>query len=155
MQGKIATVAPSIPAAVAQTLATTAVVAQTNGASAPAPAAAPADPSSTAEVNAHGVAWNPEYHSTSSSTGSGVLNADGHWKAKRGISTELKARVKMPTGGVPAQVPPAAAAVAPVVAAAVAPVSPVPPVPPAVATPQVEGQNFDEQLDAALEEFDK
>jgi hypothetical protein len=143
MQGKVVAVAPVIPPAVAESLATTAVVAQTNG------AAAPALPG--AEVNAHGVAWNPEFHSTSSATGAGALNADGHWKAKRGISAELKARVKMPTGGAPVQVPPAAAAIAPVAAAAVA-TPPVPP--PPAATAQVEGAAFDDQLDAALAEFD-
>ena len=141
MQNKVQTIAPVIPAAVAGQLAATAVVAQTNGVTAPALPGA--------EVNAHGVAWNPEFHSTTKE-GVGTLNSDGHWKAKRGISAELKARVKMPTGGGPVQVPPAAAAIAPVAAAAVAAT----PVQPVAATPQVEGSAFDDQLDAALEEFD-
>ena len=148
MEGKVKATAPTIPADTAKALATTAVVAQTNGVT-PPPAGA--------EVNDHGVAWNPEFHSTSSATGNGVLNADGHWKAKRGISAELKARVKMPTGGGVVQVAPAAATAAQVVATAVtAGAVNAAGAPGAGATPppQVEGQAFDAQLDAALEEFD-
>jgi len=139
MEGKVKATAPTIPADTAKALATTAVVAQTNGTT-PPPAGA--------EVNAHGVAWNPEFHSTASATGEGVLNADGHWKAKRGISAELKARVKMPTATAPVATTPATAAAQPAVAAAATPAQP------AAATPQVAGQAFDDQLDAALDEFD-
>ena len=134
MTAKISATAPAIAPVVARELATTAVVSQpSTGITA----------GSHAHVNAHGVAWNPEYHSTSSE-GQPVLNADGHYKARRGISAELKAKVKMPTG-MPAVAAPAAAAIAPVVAAAVAP---------AAATPEVQGQDFDANLDAALAEFD-
>ena len=48
-----------------------------------------------ADVNKHGVRWNPDYHATVSQ-GGGKLNADGHWAARRGISDELKALVKVP-----------------------------------------------------------
>ena len=142
LTAKMQGIAPSLPAAGAAESAAVAVAAQ------PAAPVVGVTAGAAAFTNVHGVAWNPEFHATSKE-GQPVTNTDGHYKAKRGISAELKAKVKMPQGGVAQPVAPAAAAIAPVVAQAVAPVPA-----PVAATPQVEGADFDANLDAALAEFD-
>ena len=101
-----------------------------------APAASPlADAHSN--VNVHGVMWNAEYHATSSETNQGILNADGHWRARRGLSAELVAKGKIPT-----------AATAPAAVASVP--APAPPEPVA----EVESTEFDKGWNEALAEFD-
>lgn len=44
-----------------------------------------ADGDTDPDVNAHGERWNPDVHATSSKTGRGIQNADGHWRVRRGI----------------------------------------------------------------------
>ena len=105
---------------------------------APAPAVEPAPAQPASNVNQHGVTWNPELHATSSSTGAGILNKDGHWRARKGITPELVAQGKVPN----APVVPAATPEAPAAAATPEPV------------PPVESTEFDKGLDAALAEFD-
>jgi hypothetical protein len=136
MQGKIQNTAPTVPAAAASKLAKTAVVAQTPAATVPA----------GAHVNQHGVAWNPEYHATSGEGGP-ILNADGHYRARRGLSPEKLAMVKMPQGTPPLASAASPAAASAAVASTPAAVTPGP-------TPQVEGGQFDADLNAALDEFD-
>jgi len=100
---------------------------------------APAEPSAP-HVNQHGVEWNSELHATSSETGAGIINSDGHWRARRGLTPEKLALVKRASVSV-ATVPDTAAAVAP------------PPAQP-VEEAASGGTQFDADLDAALAEFD-
>jgi len=125
--------------------------AQIEAMSKPAPQAAPATELKTGgaqvatqltgheKINEHGVAWNPDLHATSSETGEGILNADGHWRARRGLDAG-----KVALGKVAATTPQVGADEVRDAA------------PPAEDTskPDVEGTKFDDDLDAALAEFD-
>jgi len=135
-------------------------VAPPPAAAAPPPAAAAVPPMSAESpehINAHGEVWNPDIHATSSATNGPIINADGHFRARRGIKA-----------GPPPVAAPAAAAVAPPAVAppvplqargvsAQAPAAPPPAAaaaaPPAAAPPAT--TEFDEELDAALAEWEE
>lgn len=99
---------------------------------APVVDAPPATTPSTPSVDSAGLPWDERIHSSSR-----ALNADGTWRARRGIGNDEKARVEAELKGV-SPIPPAPAPadpVAPPPPSSIAPAAPTPPPAPPVSPP--------------------